>query len=207
MKQTKKILKNTLLVFLVLITVLVPISFQGTYKHALALNVAGISGLSPFFAFGGRIEETDRRWCLIYLGQVGPFPIIIPYPFRYLVIGTPVPAEVDFVYGIPGTKLQPSKSYPEFQIHQEQVWSLGTYLPEAGLWRNICMNKDSLNSDAPTLGIVRVIGTSCPLGGDEDCTRSSFDDLTDSDVTGFDPKAFPDLCSGASKPEECLPVP
>ena len=124
----------------------------------------------PPCGFGGTITSVQWKFCLILTGfSLLGFPIIIPYPFRYLEVRQPpalaVPADLYFINGIPFfTNVPPSRLYKRNRLNTTAL-SLGAFIPGADdLFRQICLNKGSL-PDAD--GVIIPVGTSC-LPGETD---------------------------------------
>lgn len=110
-----------------------------------------------FHPFGGRIEYTQREFCLI---PAPPPVFVIPIPFRYVEVGDPSPAKLYILDLLPpGFNAITSKQYDEENINKEYVWALGTYVPEVDdYFRQFCKYNFGSLPDAD--GIIQVVGTS-----------------------------------------------
>jgi len=155
----------------------------------------GVIPTRLFMPFGGKVTSDQLEFCLIRM----PPPIFfIPYPFLYIEVGEPSPATLYFLWGIPGTPLQPSKLFKNYELWPP-AWSLGTYMPYLDdAFRKICWNGPAL-PDAD--GVIRYVGTSS-AGDVEGAMTAAGAGLAQPVFKASD---FPQFCDPASPAGTCQP--
>ena len=124
----------------------------------LVILIFGIGSMLPKPAqaitlnqgFGGRVLVKTLLFCII----PAPPPIFaIPVPFQYVVVGSPSPATLYYLFGF-------SKTYRRYQLEVTAL-TLGNYIPGLDdLFRSACINGIAL-PDAD--GVILKVGTSCTL--------------------------------------------